>query len=199
MQSRTFFLYLRFTCMRGTDVMVRASHALMPHTQPCFVAAAAVLTSMLIANGVTNIIQWIKIRNSFVSWEFQSKLHKTIYSWLFYERTGLRPLPLYLRHYRNVWSYSSQKMQIVQCDWFLSLLKLCAFFPQSANNSYFIDPKKKTIPPEWPDNLYIYNSTFINYVARIFFCFFYYYSLRISLCVICVNILYKTMELQSHT
>lgn len=30
------------------------------------------LTFMLIANGVTNIIHWIKIRNSIASWEFQS-------------------------------------------------------------------------------------------------------------------------------
>lgn len=30
------------------------------------------LTFMLIANGVTNIIHWIKIRNSILSWEFQS-------------------------------------------------------------------------------------------------------------------------------
>lgn len=33
-----------------------------------FVIVAAVLTSMLIANGVTNIFHWIKIRNSVLSW-----------------------------------------------------------------------------------------------------------------------------------
>lgn len=62
------------------DVMVRSSrsHATRTHTRAhihsvFMVVFVVALTFMLIANGVTNIIYWIKIRNSILSWEFQSR------------------------------------------------------------------------------------------------------------------------------
>lgn len=79
MQSRTSFLPAFHL---WADVMVRSSrsdatqtHARTHRTCSIIVGVVVVfvaLTFMLIANGVTNIIHWIRIRNSILSWEFQS-------------------------------------------------------------------------------------------------------------------------------
>lgn len=79
MQSTTsIHFYLLF--IYGT-MSWSVHHALMPHKhthRTCSIAVAVAvvvfvaLTFMLIANGVTNIIHWIRIRNSILSWEFQS-------------------------------------------------------------------------------------------------------------------------------
>lgn len=154
--------------------MVRASPISYARTHGAvYVVVIAVLTLMLIANGVTNIIHWIKIRNSILSWyrgNFNRNYTQKPFSWLFYENTRLKmafPLshtPCVCCH--CVWSYlewkkkfnerkrckSSSEWAICCCYFLLSF-----FFFGVVINSHFIDRNEANdfTLVELLDNIYI--------------------------------------------
>lgn len=169
-------------------------HALMPHKhthRTCSIAVAVAvvvfvaLTFMLIANGVTNIIHWIRIRNSILSWEFQSwNCTKQFHEYSLKIHTQDWDCRAFFASSRSM---CGQNANLPMWVWEFYCCFL-AFFPNRVNRILSIHRSKADsarAKVAWQHPTAESTSTFINYSKD------FYYSLRIWFW--CVNV-YETMK-----